>query len=155
MPEALDLLKIAALRLQSMQIPQWSYWLDPPQERLEWLEEGFRESQFTFIYQKNQLIAMFRLMEEDLKYWGKQQESAYYVHSLVVHPLLKRKKLGAQLIELIYQKAIDHKKSFLRLDCDATNYVLCNYYEMLGFSSVGSIEMSLSKNRLFEKKVVQ
>ncbi|KQC33166.1 hypothetical protein AAU57_07455 [Nonlabens sp. YIK11] len=152
--DAISLLKKAAQRLQSQNIKQWSYWLDPPAERLEWLQEGFEKGQFTFVYKDEKLIATYRLMDVDLKYWGKKEESAYYIHSLVVDPDFKGQKIGSHLIHRIFQKALIAKKQFLRLDCDATNDGLCQYYERLGFEKVGQVQMELSLNALFERPVL-
>lgn len=151
--EALDLLKIAALRLQARQIPHWRYWLDPPPERLEWLKQGFKDGEYYFLKSHDKVIAMYRLMEVDLKYWGKQYDSAYYIHSLVVHPDYKGQQIGAQIIETIQGLGITNKKEFLRLDCDSANPALCNYYKKLGFEEVGLIELELSVNMKFQRPV--
>jgi ribosomal protein S18 acetylase RimI-like enzyme len=147
----LNLLKIAALDLKNREINQWSYWLDPPQERLQWLSQGFEKSEVYFIKAAKRTIAMYRLMEVDLKYWGKQPDPAVYIHSLIVHPDFKGNGIGAQIIEMIHEMAQSAGKKFLRLDCDASNLKLCNYYRQLGFTNVGFIQMELSKNALFER----
>ena len=151
--EALELLKTAALRLQSQQISQWNYWLDPPEERLEWLRQGFENDEYYFLKHHSRIIAMYRLMEIDLKYWGKRNESAYYIHSLVVHPDYKGQRIGAQMIQKIQELAVANHKEFLRLDCDATNDALCDYYRQLGFEEVGLIQLELSVNRKFQRAV--
>jgi len=150
---ALNLLKVAALSLKSREINQWSYWLEPPQERLEWLSQGFENGEVYFINAPKQTIAMYRLMEVDLKYWGKQPDPAFYLHSLIVHPDFKGNQLGAQIIERIYGMARVAGKKFLRLDCNASNLKLGTYYQQLGFKKVGFIQMELSKNVLFERLV--
>jgi ribosomal protein S18 acetylase RimI-like enzyme len=150
---ALNLLKIAALDLKNREINQWSYWLDPPQERLQWLSQGFENGEVYFIKAAKRTIAMYRLMEVDLKYWGKQSDPAVYIHSLIVHPDFKGHRLGAQIIGMIHEMALSAGKKFLRLDCNASNQTLCNYYQQLGFKKVGFIQMELSKNALFERIV--
>ncbi|BAO55806.1 GNAT family N-acetyltransferase [Nonlabens marinus] len=150
---ALELLKIAALRLQFKQLSQWSYWLDPPQERLEWLKQGFENKEYFFLELDSKIIAMYRLMELDLKYWGERSDSAYYIHSLVVHPDYKGQGIGAQIIRKIHELAVTNHKQFLRLDCDASNPALCDYYRQLGFDEVGLIHLELSVNRQFQRSV--
>ncbi len=93
---------------------------------------------------------MYRLMEVDLKYWGEQSDSAYYIHSLVVHPDYKGQQIGAQIIETIQGLAKVNKKEFLRLDCDSANPALCDYYRNLGFQEAGLIELELSVNMKFQ-----
>lgn len=150
---ALQLLKTAAHRLQQQNVVQWKYWLDPPEERLQWLTQGFENSEFYFISNNSSIVAMYRLMDEDPKYWDKQSTTAYYIHSLVVHPDFKGHELGSQIINMIHKKAIVDYKKYLRLDCDATNQRLCNYYLDLGFRKVGMKQMELSNNALFERSV--
>lgn len=150
---ALTMLKSAALALQVKNINQWSYWLDPPPERLEWLMDGLQNKEIYFLNFENQIAAMYRLMEEDLKYWGIQQHSAYYLHSLVVHPDFKGHQLGSQIIEMVCRDAVKANKKYLRLDCDASNTVLSNYYIKQGFEIVGYKQMELSKNVLLQRPV--
>lgn len=150
---ALNLLKTAAHRLKDQGVQQWIYWLDPPQERLEWLKNGLQNKEVHFLYFEDKIAAMYRLMEEDLKYWGIQHHSAYYLHSLIVHPDFKGHQLGSQIIEMVYRDAVKANKNYLRLDCDASNTVLSNYYIKQGFEIVGYKQMELSKNVLLQRPV--
>ncbi|WP_194852027.1 GNAT family N-acetyltransferase [Nonlabens antarcticus] len=151
--DALELLKEAANRLKSKGFTQWSYWLDPPAERMQWLKEGFEDAEFTFIYQDDNLIGMYRLMVQDLKYWGLQTTPAFYLHSLVVSSEYSGLQIGSTLIYTIEKQAIDRGIHLLRLDCDAGNHALCRYYEKLSFKKVGQIQMPLSLNNLYEKEL--
>lgn len=154
LPEILNLLKIAAVHLKVKDIDQWDYWLDPPQERLEWVKSGLENGQFHFIKSNEQLIGMYRLMNEDSLYWGKQDQDAYYLHSLVVKPQYAGKAIGQQIIDQLKNQAKFNGKSLLRLDCHAGNKALCNYYEKQGFLKVGQVQMPYSLNNLYEFKVI-
>jgi GNAT superfamily N-acetyltransferase len=151
--DGLHLLKIAAHRLDANQIEQWKYWIDPPVEKVEWLKNGFQQRQFYFYEADNQIIAMYRLMEQDLDYWGKQENNAYYLHSLVVHPDFKGLQLGSQILQSIMVKAKKDGKLFLRLDCDASNSKLCQYYIDHCFKQVDIKKMPLSTNAMFQMKI--
>lgn len=150
---ALNLLKIAASRLQEKGLEQWDYWLNPPEERLLWAQNGFDNQEFYFLKIQTQTIGMYRLMTEDLLYWGKQETTTYYIHSLVIIPEFKGNNLGAQIIDNVYQLALKNGMSYLRLDCNASNPALCHYYEKLGFKKVGTKLMAHSLNCLYEIKV--
>ncbi len=152
-PIALKLLRIAATRLKDQEVKQWHYWIDPPRERLQWLQDGFDNLEFYFLVRDSRIIAMYRLMNEDLKYWGKQEKPAYYVHSLVVHPDFKGERLGVAILDHIQKLAINNNIALLRLDCDASNKALCKYYLHYGFQEVGKVTMPLSINALFEKHI--
>lgn len=121
LPEILHLLKIAAAHLKSKYIDQWDYWLDPPQERLDWVKSGLENDQFHFIKSNKQLIGMYRLMNKDLLYWGEQDQDAYYLHSLVVKPQYAGKAIGQQIIDQLKNQAKFNEISLIRLDCLAGN----------------------------------
>jgi hypothetical protein len=87
---ALLLLKQAAADLKESGIDQWSFWLNPDENKINWIKEGFMAGEFYFAdTRENELAGMFRLMKEDALYWGKQNETARYVHSLVVATAFK------------------------------------------------------------------
>jgi ribosomal protein S18 acetylase RimI-like enzyme len=153
---ALSLLKQAAQRLKDKQINQWGFWLDPPTERINWIKEGFDNNEFYFVENNHgEVIAMFRLMEEDEMYWGHQTDLAYYIHSLVVAPGHTGQKLGERIIEEVESMATTKGIKLLRLDCNASNPALCGYYERLGFVKVGEKQMPHSLNNLYEKVLGQ
>ncbi|AZQ43942.1 GNAT family N-acetyltransferase [Nonlabens ponticola] len=152
--KALSILKTAAQHLLDKGIDQWSYWLDPPAERLEWLQEGFELNEIHFIQFQKETAGMIRIMHKDLKYWGHQEQSALYIHSLVILPAFTGKKIGAHVIEQVKNKAVTQDIYLLRLDCDSSNERLCAYYENLGFKKVYQRQMMYSINNFYELSIV-
>lgn len=151
----LELLKASAHELKSKGLNQWSYWLNPPKERVDWIKSGILNNEFYFVLNNdNMVMAMYRLLYEDELYWGKQNQKAGYVHSLVVKKDFKGKGLGKQIMQQIESDLIAQGISLFRLDCVANNKGLCNYYESLGFNKVGEKQMPLSLNNLYEKKLI-
>ncbi|WP_255362851.1 GNAT family N-acetyltransferase [Tenacibaculum sp. MAR_2009_124] len=137
-----------------MNVDHWQYWKNPPKEKIEWVEEGISNCEFYFINtSQNENIGMVRILDEDLLYWGKQSQKAKYIHSLVIKETYNGKGLGAYIIKEIEAKARASKFEFLRLDADAKNVGLCNYYERIGFKKVGIKETSLSNNNLYQKSL--
>jgi len=65
---------------------------------------------------------------------------------------------GQGIGELILKKVENDAKisgfSYLRLDSDAKNPKLCNYYEKQGFQKVGVKELPLSTYTLYQKVIV-
>lgn len=151
---ALSLLKKASEVLAEKQIDQWGYWSNPPADKIKWVKDGFKNGEFYFVKNEElELIGMYRLMKEDLLYWGKQDRKARYIHSLVVLPKFSGNNIGYRIVEKIEQEMLTDCVSFLRLDCNSLNERLCKYYVDLGFEKVGEKQMPLSLNNLYEKEL--
>ena len=152
--KAFDLLKAAAKTLAKKNIDQWQYWSNPPDEKVTWVKEGFLKQEFFFIENSHQeIMGMVRILEEDVLYWGAMNDSSYYVHSLIIHENFSGHQIGSRVLKYIEECAIEDNKTFLRLDCDATNIKLCEYYEKQGFLKVGTKQLPLSTYNLYQKKI--
>jgi len=154
--EALSFFKSASQALKEKKLSQWHYWNDPPKDKIEWVQQGFDNGEFFFVYLENETkIGMFRLLETDPLYWDQKglEESTRYVHSLVI----SRKETGKGLGKAILCQLIDQlKKSGIvkfRLDCDASNKRLCQYYEGFGFQKVGEKKTKYATNNLYEMRL--
>ncbi len=150
----LSLFKNAAEKISKMKVDHWQYWKNPPIEKIKWVEEGILNNEFFFIKTSDKkTMGMVRILNEDLLYWGQQPEKAKYIHSLVIEDAYNGLGLGAKVIEKIENEARKINYKYLRLDSDAKNTRLCGYYEKLGFEKVGTKELPLSVNNLYEKKL--
>jgi len=148
----LFLLKQAAKTLAQKGIDQWAYWTNPPQEKVDWVKVGFANGEFYFVENEaKQVMAMFRLLNEDTLYWGQMAEEARYIHSLVVHKDFAGNKLGLRIVAELEKQTVAEGVNLLRLDCDATNAQLCKYYINQGFIQVGVKYLPLGKYNLYEK----
>lgn len=152
--QVLLLFKNAAERIHKMNINHWQYWLNPPVEKVKWVEEGIQNNEFFFIQTlEGEHLGMVRIMDEDLLYWGKQNEKATYIHSLVVTDKYNGKGIGTKIILQIEANAKEVDCKYLRLDADAKNPRLCRYYEKLGFEKVGTKKLPLSTYNLYQKEL--
>jgi len=150
----LNLFKKTAEKINKMNIDHWQYWKNPPIEKIKWVEEGIQNKEFFFIELLNgENVGMIRLLNEDLLYWGKQNEKAKYIHSLVIKEQYNGQGIGAKIIQDIEHNAKAENCKYLRLDADSKNPKLCAYYERLGFKKVGAKELSLSVYTLYEKEL--
>lgn len=150
----LNLFKAAAVRIAKMEIDHWQYWHNPPKEKVEWVEAGIRKGEFHFIRNgDSNTLGMVRILKEDLLYWGKQKEKAFYIHSLVIKDQYEGKGMGQMVIKEIEKQAMEKACKYLRLDADAKNPKLCAYYENQGFKRVGLKELSLSSYCLYQKEL--
>ncbi|WP_212003784.1 GNAT family N-acetyltransferase [Chitinophaga sp. HK235] len=154
LPLVLQLLKEAAIAIQAKGLDQWHVWLDPPKEKISWIEEGLEQKEFFAVgNQDNELAGMFRLADKDLLYWGEQDAAAGYVHSLVVRKQFAGQQLGTVILNMIEDKLLAEGCRLFRLDCNAGNAWLCSYYEQQGFKKVGEVKMPHSLNNLYEKQI--
>lgn len=156
LPKALEMLKEAAQWLREKETDQWSFWLDPPTEKIAWIKEGFEKEQFYFVYLEDDLIGMFRLMYFDDMYWGHRDErfdTAAYVHSLTIQTAYKGRNMGAEVLKRIEKMLVAQGIFKFRLDCMQSNQSLCAYYEQQGFLKVGEVKMSWAMQNLYEKKL--
>lgn len=152
----LSFFKTASQSLKKKNVSQWSYWKNPPMDKIKWVEEGLKNNEFYFICKTSgQKTGMFRLLAEDVLYWGEQgkEKGVRYIHSLVVNPEFSGLGIG----KIAMQKIIEDLKvrgiGKLRLDCDASNKLLCQYYTNLGFKKTGIKETRYSVNNLYEMSI--
>ena len=62
---ALKLLKSAAEFLLEKNINQWSYWTNPPKEKIQWVKDGFKNREFYFIENQNEaILGMVRILNK-------------------------------------------------------------------------------------------
>lgn len=155
--EALLLFKMASLSLSEKQVSQWSYWADPPEEKISWVKEGFENGEFFFVYDSSgNKIAMFRLLKKDTLYWDEKgtEKNTRYIHSLVVKPSYSGLGIGQAIIHKIIEQLKQDKVEKIRLDCDGSNKRLCEYYESYGFVNVGKKTTNYAVNNLYEMPLI-
>lgn len=87
------------------------------------------------------LIAAVRILDEDPWIWGQSDRAAIYVHGLMVDRRCARQSLGRRLLAWAAELGRRGGVEVLRLDCVATNQVLCDYYLDQGFTRVGTKEL--------------
>lgn len=151
--DALNFFKLASQALSEKQVSQWSYWVNPPEEKINWVKEGFENGEFFFVSDsEGNKIAMFRILEKDTLYWDQKgnEPNVRYVHSLVVPPEYGGMGIGKAVMLKIIDQLKQEKIDKFRLDCDASNSRLCDYYESYGFINVGRKKTKFSVNNLYE-----
>lgn len=84
----------------------------------------------------NSVIGAFALLEQD-ECWNDNSQS-YYIHNLVTQ--IGVPGIGAAIIKFCEQIAIEHGKNKIRLDCQASNHKLNEYYSRLGFQYAGMVQ---------------
>jgi GNAT superfamily N-acetyltransferase len=144
----LAVLADAAAWLRTRGVEQWPDrfdrgWVMPAIERGEtWLAEIDREVAGTLVVQWDDPI-----------FWAGFPNDAGYLHRLVA--LRHGTGLGAQLLRWAVEHAACAGKTFLRLDCVASNARLRAYYERGGYEHVGDVTLGSYTEARYEKRVVQ
>lgn len=151
---ALNLLKQAAKWLQSKNISYWQSWLNPQNTYINWVQEGFNNNEFYFVYWNEELVGMFRLQWSDGIFWSEQTNKAGYVHSFTTVRKYYQKGIGTAILQHIEQLCIEKNKSCLRLDCGEHLTGLIKYYENFGFKAIGKTMTMGEDLVLFEKQLV-
>jgi ribosomal protein S18 acetylase RimI-like enzyme len=151
--KVLSLFKVAAEAIQKRGLNQWQHWLNPPEDYVNWVQNGLNNSEYFFVEKENELVGMFRLMETDEEYWGKNDDSARYIHSFVTLPEYAGQGIGSSVLRMIAEQVAAQNIPLLRLDCKADNVALVSYYERQGFTKVRLQEMPHYAVQLFEKRL--
>ena len=152
--KAFSLLEEAAKMLQEKGVDQWQCWLSPNSSDIKWVQEGFEQGEFYFLEHKEWgTVGMVRIQVDDVLYWGKQEEQALYVHSLIIRSSFSGKGIGVQVIDRILGMAAKRKILWLRLDCNSSNPRLCKYYEDQNFKQVGTKHFEDFSCNLYQRKV--
>jgi ribosomal protein S18 acetylase RimI-like enzyme len=151
--DVLNLFASTSALLKNKGLSQWSYWADPPLEKIQWVSDGFEKGEFHFVYDdQNDWLGIFRLLEIDTIYWDEKglEKGVRYIHSLVVTPNYSGKGIGALILQNLIGNLAKKGVAKLRLDCDSSNSHLCSYYEGQGFTKVGEKKTAYSINNLYE-----
>ena len=149
----LSLFKEVSLSLKKKKVSQWSYWQDPPKDKIEWVIEGLKKNEFYFVLNEvGEKTGLFRLLIHDTLYWDKKgmDTGVRYIHSLVVKPEFTGLRIGETVLKKVIDDLKDKGVAALRLDCDASNKRLCDYYKGFGFKKAGSKKTKYSVNNLYE-----
>jgi RimJ/RimL family protein N-acetyltransferase len=153
MDMALELFRKTSLSLKARNLSQWSYWSNPPMEKIQWVRDGFQRGEFFFVCdESDDFLGMFRLLPVDELYWDEKgrEPNVRYVHSLVIATGHSGKGIGALILKKIIENLRNEGIESLRLDCDSSNSRLCQYYEDQGFKKVGTKVTPYSVNNLYE-----
>ena len=130
------------------------------QKRIKWMDKNniyqwnktnylscYPKEYFEELVSKGQLFAMkdemtgsifgaVALLEED-KRWNDNLPS-YYIHNLVSDTDIRG--IGEAIINCCEKMAVNNHKNRIRLDCQAKNQKLNEYYQKLGFQYVEKIQ---------------
>jgi ribosomal protein S18 acetylase RimI-like enzyme len=97
-------------------------------------------------------VATLALLWSDPVFWGERPPDAGYVHAVAVRRAHAGRGMGRSLIDWAAAQAAAAGREYLRLDCLSDNAALRAYYEGLGFTPRGEVEIDDFKATLFERR---
>jgi ribosomal protein S18 acetylase RimI-like enzyme len=98
-------------------------------------------------------VGTITLQWNDKKFWGDLSHDAGYIHKLAITRSHAGQHLGLRLLDWAEAKARAEGRSYLRLDCLASNKTIREYYERAGFIHVRDTSAPGWKASLYEKKI--
>ena len=93
------------------------------------------------------VVASYFLVWEDPRFWGPQPPIAGYLHKLAVRADQRGRGLGAAALDRASAEVAVAGRSFLRLDCLASQGRLVEFYRREGFEPVGEIDLGAATDR--------
>lgn len=144
--------------LKSKGVSQWEYLLRG--EGSNEVEQAIKAG-ITYIVENSEgnAAAVFNFSSKqndwDIGLWGVRDDSAYYLHKLIVtkDQQQQQQQLGKQILNWI-DKNIHMKDGYVRLDCYADNTVLNDFYQQAGYKLVGQTSMGEEAFSIYEKHFI-
>ena len=103
---------------------------------IEEIKHYMKTSTVYVVFLNAEAVATFALQWEDEQIWGPQPPNAGYLHRLAIKDGFHGQELGKNIINWVLGEVAKNDRLFLRLDCNASNTKLCDYYKNLGFVEV-------------------
>ncbi|HMF82351.1 MAG TPA: GNAT family N-acetyltransferase [Acidimicrobiia bacterium] len=142
----LAVLADAAGWLRAQDVEQW-----PDRFPADWVMPAIQRGETWLAEHESGVMGTMVVQWEDPTFWFGYPDDAGYLHRLAVvaHGI----GLGSRLLAWAERHAARHGKTFLRLDCVASNAALRAYYERAGYSAVGDVTVGEYTQTRFEKPV--
>jgi GNAT superfamily N-acetyltransferase len=152
--EVLAIVQDAAAWLASRRIPQWTYYATEAgaaqvRRRIE------QDEVYLFLNATGQSIGTACIQWTDTQYWGERGNDgqAGYIHQLAIRRSVGGQGIGSDILEWAISHIGTAGRSMARLDCAASNCVLCAYYERHGFVRSGTVTLGEFTDQLFERQL--
>jgi GNAT superfamily N-acetyltransferase len=142
----LDVLADAASWLRKRGVEQW-----PERFERDWVLPAIERSETWLAEHDGDIVGSLVVQWEDPLFWAEYPNDAGYLHRLAVR--LHGEAMGAQLLQWAEQHAADAGKTYLRLDCVASNESLRAYYERAGYERVADVTVGPYTQARYEKRV--
>lgn len=133
--EILGVLNEAAQWLTDRGIQQWT----PGMFNRLLLLGAIDDGEVYIVRRDGASVATISLGWSDALTWGTMPDDAGYVHDLAIRRIVGGQRVGRALLDWAARTSAAAGKDFVRLDCNADNEPLNDYYRRAGFSFRGSV----------------
>jgi ribosomal protein S18 acetylase RimI-like enzyme len=131
----IDVLDEAARWLVSRGIDQWR----PGMFERSLVLEAIKSGEMYLVRRAGEVVGTVSLSWDDTLTWGATADDAGYAHDLAIRRTVGGHGVGRALLDWAGRRAAANGKAFLRLDCDAGNAALNDYYRRAGFTYRGTV----------------
>jgi GNAT superfamily N-acetyltransferase len=142
----LAVLADAAAWLQARGVEQW-----PDRFPTDWVMPAIEAGETWLAEHEGQIVGSLVVQWDDPLFWAGYPSDAGYLHRLAVRG--HGGGLGARLLLWAEAHATAEGKTYLRLDCVASNASLRAYYERAGYEYVGDVTVDEFTQARYEKRV--
>ena len=98
-------------------------------------------------------VATLTVLPEDAEVWGERPDDALYIHGFGVSRAYAGQEIGRTLLDWVADVAAGAGRAYVRLDCEAGNRKLRDYYERAGFTYHGDATLPSHTGSRYEKPV--
>ncbi len=127
-------------------------WLPRPAFR-QTIHDNIDHGEVYVVKDVKETVGTITLQWSDKKFWGDLPQDAGYIHKLAIKRSHASQRLGLRMLNWAEAKTRAEGKSYLRLDCLASNKTIREYYERAGFIHVRDTSAPGWKASLYEKKL--
>lgn len=134
--------------LQSRNILSWKPDVLPAQ-----MQAAVARGEVYLAWKDGQAIGTVTVMWSDVAYWGERPDDAGYIHKVAVRRAAAGQNVGAQMVSWAEQLILERRRPFARLDCQADNPTINQFYQSAGYELRGSIDTPIFPLNLYEKRL--
>ncbi|HEV8208442.1 MAG TPA: GNAT family N-acetyltransferase [Acidimicrobiia bacterium] len=142
----LAVLADAAAWLRARGVEQW-----PDQFPTDWVTPAIEAGETWLAELDGRIIGSLVEQWDDPLFWAGYPSDAGYLHRLAVRR--HGGGLGARLLLWAEDHAAGEGKTYLRLDCVASNESLRAYYERAGYDHVGDVTVGEFTQARYQKRI--
>jgi len=99
----------------------------------------------------NDVVGTITLQWSDPVFWNGASPDAGYVHKFAVVRAHAGRKIGEKMLRWAEKQALLAGKNYLRLDCLASNRIIRDYYEKVGYVHKCDVSPTGWRASLYEK----
>ena len=102
---------------------------------------------------QSEIVATMTILRVDAEVWGETPGDALYLHGFGVKRAYAGQRIGRALLDWLAETTAAEGRAYVRLDCEAGNRKLRDYYERAGFTYRGDVTLPSHIGSRYERRV--